>query len=264
MKTITGSVGFGGVNNTADVLTVQSLLNDNRGRVLGARDVAIDGIAGPQTIQAIRLFQQQIVKSIIPDGRVDPNGLTFRELGQTDNGGTHISVTSAANIAVVGAGKLRFPLRKRPSLDYHKGPKGGARYFGANRKTHSGGFRAHAGIDLIAPKGTEILAIADGEIIQDMYHFYLGTYALEVRHDGGFVVRYGEIMGVASGVKKGSKVKRGQVIAYVGLLSSGSSMLHFEMYSGTANGSLSATNKPYYRRSDLIDPTSYIDAATLI
>ncbi len=68
--------------------------------------------------------------------------------------------------------------------------------------------------------------------------------------------------GAAGGA--GNSVARGQVIAFVGKLESGSSMLHFEMYAGTASGSLTVRgNPPYQRRSDLLDPTPYLDQATL-
>ena len=45
-----------------------------------------------------------------------------------------------------------FPLRARPPDDYHTG----GRNFGASR---SGGARKHAGCDLIAAPGTEILCM---------------------------------------------------------------------------------------------------------
>jgi murein DD-endopeptidase MepM/ murein hydrolase activator NlpD len=79
-----------------------------------------------------------------------------------------------------------FPHRQRPNLDYHTY----ARNFGAPR---SGGTRKHAGCDLIAPKGTEILAMADGQVIQGPYYFYEGTYALEVKHDNGMFILYCDI-----------------------------------------------------------------------
>jgi hypothetical protein len=54
------------------------------------------------------------------------------------------------------------------------------------------------------------------------------------------------------------------LIAYVGQLQSGSSMLHFEMYSGAGSGRLTVrSNTPYQRRADLIDPTNHLDQATL-
>lgn len=148
-----------------------------------------------------------------------------------------------------------FPLRQKPNIDYHNG----GRHFTAPR---NGGTRKHAGCDLIAAKGTEILAMADGQVIQSPYYFFSGTYALEVKHDNGMVVRYCEIsQTLPRGIKSGARVSRGQVIAYVGRLDSGSSMLHLEMYQGTKSGPLTQTGNIYKRRSDLVDPTPYLDNA---
>lgn len=75
---------------------------------------------------------------------------------------------------------------------------------------------AQAGCDLLADRGTEILAIENGTIIQGPYCFYSSTYALEVKHDSGIVVRYGEILQtVPRGISPGARVSKGQVIAHV-------------------------------------------------
>lgn len=155
--------------------------------------------------------------------------------------------------------KLVFPLRKRPTESY----KSGAREFGANR---AGGNRKHAGCDLKAPVNTEIFCMADGKVIRGPYYFYEGTYALEVQHQDGMIVRYGEILAKSpKGIKEDAQVKQGQLIAFVGKLNSGNSMLHLEMYSGKGKGQLTqADNPPYKRRSDLINPTQYLDDAVLL
>lgn len=153
---------------------------------------------------------------------------------------------------------LLFPLRKRPAP---YGYKDGGRQFGAYRNVN----RLHAGCDLLAPEGTEVLAIDNGTVIQGPYLFYDVVYALEVKHDSGIVVRYGEIrQSVPRGISAGARVSKGQVIGYVGLMTSGSSMLHFEMYKGTVNGELTTGSGPYRRRSDLMDPTPFLDAAPLL
>lgn len=68
-----GSVGQGAKNDRDDVELVQQLLADN-----GVSPGAIDGVCGAKTIAAIRKFQSRFLRS--PDGRVDPDGRTFREL----------------------------------------------------------------------------------------------------------------------------------------------------------------------------------------
>ena len=149
-----------------------------------------------------------------------------------------------------------FPLRERPTHSYLTNP----RNFGANRANG----RLHAACDLYRPSVGEVVrAVEGGEIIRGPYLFYQGTYAIEVKHDSGFVARYGEITSKkAPGVEPGAKVARGQMIGYLGKVNSNccSPMLNFELYSGTATGPLTQDRKPYQRRSDLINPTSSLQA----
>lgn len=150
-----------------------------------------------------------------------------------------------------------FPLPFVPTQSY----KTGGRRFGANRDD---GKRKHAACDLIAPKGTEIYAVETGKVTYGPYLFYRGTYAIEFKLDSGKVVRYCEIEKVATGIAVGSTVTEGSVIAYVGKMYV-DSMLHFELYDGTGSGPLTVrSNPPYQRRSDLIDPTSYLDGCALL
>ena len=150
-----------------------------------------------------------------------------------------------------------FPLPFRPKQDYHKG----GLKFGAQRE---GGGRKHAACDLIAPKGTEIYAVEDGEVVRGPYPFYHGTDAIEFKlTSSGRVVRYGEILKAAPGVHVGVKLKEGDLIAFVGKMHR-DSMLHFELYDGSASGNLTdRSNKPFQRRKDLIDPTDYLDGCTM-
>lgn len=143
-----------------------------------------------------------------------------------------------------------FPLAFVPELSYKKG----GRKFGARRK----GARKHAACDLIAPEWTKIYAVAEGEIIRGPYRFYRGTFAIEVQHPN-FIARYTEIKEVAVGLRVGSKISKGQVIAYVGKMYV-DSMLHFELYRGDGTGRLTQRNNPpFQRRSDLINPTPFLD-----
>lgn len=75
---IMGSVGRGGVNQSADARTVQTLLNNNRS--LPLQKLTVDGAVGPKTIAAIEEFQRRVVKMHLPDGRVDPGGKTLKAL----------------------------------------------------------------------------------------------------------------------------------------------------------------------------------------
>src|SRR5262245_11187080 len=78
-KQIGGSVGQGGRNTRADVVTVQELLNrvsDSQGGP--PSPVAVDGLIGPETVGAVTRFQKKNFGW--SDGRVDPNGHTLARL----------------------------------------------------------------------------------------------------------------------------------------------------------------------------------------
>ncbi|MBD2851028.1 M23 family metallopeptidase [Acinetobacter baumannii] len=150
-----------------------------------------------------------------------------------------------------------FPLKARTN-SY----KNGFARFGSNR---SGGKRKHAGCDLYAPTGTEIRAMADGKV-RVVKGFYSGTDVIEIVHKK-HIIRYGEVLEGKSLVKVGDDVKRGQTIGYVGKLTVQvpSMMLHLEMYSNPKDTSPLTVrgNNAYQRRSDLIDPTTFLDNSTL-
>lgn len=153
---------------------------------------------------------------------------------------------------------LLFPLFQRPKESY----KEGARRFGSNR----GKGRKHAGIDLYAPVGTPVRAMADG-VVLSTEHFYCGAHAIEVAHEN-FIARYGEVSKSNIKVKRGDKVRRGQVLAEVGKLAGiAYSMLHLEMFETTKSPSVKTLTQygvgPYMRREDLMDPTSSIDNAVM-
>ncbi len=87
MDRINGSVGRGGQNEHADVLLVQKKLNKNLHLMGGAAPVPEDGTLDARTQDAIIVFQRVAVRIPTPDGRVDPQGRTWRMLagdqGQT-------------------------------------------------------------------------------------------------------------------------------------------------------------------------------------
>lgn len=87
---------------------------------------------------------------------------------------------------------------------------------------------AHNGVDLIAPQGDAVLAVADGTVT-DVISSRKGLgNVVEITHPGGYVTRYAHLADIA--VSRGQKVARGRRIASVGI--SGNSFaphLHFEM-----------------------------------
>src|SRR5262245_5134907 len=132
--------------------------------------------------------------------------------------------------------------------------------FGATRSKG----RVHAGCDIYVPAGTEVRAVAAGTIRVDLSSFYQGTASLVIDHYF-FTVRYGEMSfepPIRSGVYSNpltGQVEEGRILGYVKRTKYPIPMLHFEMYSGTAKGPLTnPKNKPMQRRSDLLDPTAWL------
>jgi Membrane proteins related to metalloendopeptidases len=74
--------------------------------------------------------------------------------------------------------------------------------------------KMHAGLDFTAPQGTPIYATADGTV--KMSGFSDGGYGnhVVINHGYGYETLYGHM--VRTKAKKGQKVKRGEVIGYVG------------------------------------------------
>jgi len=88
--------------------------------------------------------------------------------------------------------------------------------------------RMHTGIDFTAPRGTPVYATADGSVESPNAAMSGYGIAIVINHGFGYETLYGHLSRVA--VRPGTKVKRGQIIGYVG--STGLSVaphLHYEV-----------------------------------
>lgn len=99
--------------------------------------------------------------------------------------------------------------------------------FGKRISPFSGRLSNHNGIDISARPGTPIIAPASGVITYSRFNGGFGRF-LRLNHGYGVITHYGHLSKVD--VKVGQKVKRGDVIAYVGNtgLSTGPH-LHYEV-----------------------------------
>lgn len=99
--------------------------------------------------------------------------------------------------------------------------------FGYRIDPFTGRVKMHEGLDIAAPPGTPIIAPADGTVKFAGERRGFGL-TLEINHGYGYTTLYGHCQRIA--LEKGEKVKRGDVIAYVG--STGKSTgphLHYEV-----------------------------------
>jgi murein DD-endopeptidase MepM/ murein hydrolase activator NlpD len=105
--------------------------------------------------------------------------------------------------------------------------------------------KKHTGIDFGAPAGTPIYASGDGVIEEAYYSQVYGNF-IQLRHTNGYGTLYGHMTSYARGMRKGVRVKQGQVIGYVG--STGMSTgphLHYEViYWGTKVNPSSVKSPP--------------------
>ncbi|MBW1824617.1 MAG: M23 family metallopeptidase [Deltaproteobacteria bacterium] len=75
--------------------------------------------------------------------------------------------------------------------------------------------RPHSGVDYAAPTGTPVEAICDGKIIFIGWKNDYGK-CIKLRHNHIYTSYYGHLSRFAKGMKRGKRVKQGQVIGYVG------------------------------------------------
>ena len=74
----------------------------------------------------------------------------------------------------------------------------------------------HEAIDILAPRGTEVVAVEDGKVAKLFTSVAGGLTIYQFDPKEDFVYYYAHLDSYAAGVKEGDAVKRGQVIGYVG------------------------------------------------
>lgn len=99
-----------------------------------------------------------------------------------------------------------------------KTPIEGARlssYYGSRKHPVLGYTRMHKGVDFSAPTGTPIMAAGDGVIERASWFGSFGNY-VRIRHNGSYKTAYAHMSKYGRGIKKGVRVRQGQIIGYVG------------------------------------------------
>jgi len=113
-----------------------------------------------------------------------------------------------------------------------KTPINGARLsssFGKRKHPILGFTKMHTGTDFAAPKGTPIMASGDGIVIKSSWCGGGGN-CVKIKHNSVYQTVYAHMSKFGRGIKKGVRVKQGQIIGYVGStgLSTGPH-LHYEV-----------------------------------
>ncbi len=77
-------------------------------------------------------------------------------------------------------------------------------------------YRPHLGIDYAAPMGTPVETVGDGRVIFMGWNGGYGKF-VKIRHNRVYTTTYGHLSRYAKGLKKGKKVRQGDLIGYVGV-----------------------------------------------
>jgi len=114
-----------------------------------------------------------------------------------------------------------------------KTPIDGARLssrFGTRKHPILGYRRAHKGVDFAASRGTPIKAAGDGVVERADRYGSFGNY-IRIRHANGYKTAYAHLKGFRRGVRKGKRVRQGDIIGYVGTTGrSTGPHLHYEVH----------------------------------
>lgn len=114
-----------------------------------------------------------------------------------------------------------------------KTPVDGARIssgFGRRKHPVLGYTKVHKGLDFAAPRGTPVYAAGDGVVERANRFSSFGNY-VKIRHNDTYKTAYAHLQKFAKGIHAGSRVKQGQVIAYVGTTGrSTGPHLHYEVH----------------------------------
>jgi murein DD-endopeptidase MepM/ murein hydrolase activator NlpD len=80
-----------------------------------------------------------------------------------------------------------------------------------------GGGREHEAIDILAPMGTPVVAVEDGTIAKLFFSKAGGVTLYQFDPGRDYSYYYAHLDRYAAGLKEGDRVRRGQVLGYVGV-----------------------------------------------
>ena len=111
-------------------------------------------------------------------------------------------------------------------------PINGARLssgYGTRRHPILGYNKMHRGVDFAAPTGTPVFAAGSGTIVYRSRNGAYGNY-LRIRHNSQYSTAYAHLSKFSRSLTKGSRVRQGQVIGFVGTTGrSTGAHLHYEI-----------------------------------
>ena len=122
----------------------------------------------------------------------------------------------------------------------------------------SGG-RTHNAIDIMAPRGTPVVAVSDGTIARRRTNRLGGKVLYVLAPGGGYAFYYAHLDGYAPGIEDGREVRQGDTLGFVGSTGNAAATaphLHFQVLRGRVSarnphGGQAVNPYPMLRRSAL-------------
>ncbi|MGD9538387.1 MAG: peptidoglycan DD-metalloendopeptidase family protein [Alphaproteobacteria bacterium] len=116
--------------------------------------------------------------------------------------------------------------------------------FGMRKHPILGYSKKHKGVDFAAPSGTPVYAAGDGVIEKIGWFSSYGKY-VRIKHNDTYKTAYAHLKSYARGMKVGTRVRQGQVVAYVGTTGrSTGPHLHYEVLKHDAQVNPNGTKLP--------------------
>ena len=225
-------------------LTVTNLRINGKIRSSLYVDAKKSGLAPEVIVEAIRLFSWDVdfQRDIHPGDSYDilvsrrylPDG-TFVEWGDIKSAGLTLKgVTKRIYRFKNNKGEIEYFNKRGVSTQktLMKTPIDGARLssrYGRRKHPILRYTKIHRGIDFAAPIGTPIYAAGNGKVVFVGRKGAYGKY-IRIRHNSRYSTAYAHLSRYRKGIRRGKRVKQGQIIGYVG--STGRSTgphLHYEV-----------------------------------
>ncbi len=136
--------------------------------------------------------------------------------------------SDSGDSASSGEADWRWPVAEDPDLGLGLNDT-----FGPRIQTSAGSYDFHRGIDVSRDVGTQVVAVADGEVTIAGEHASYRDTTVQIRHllsDGTYLIsHYTHLSGVEAGLEVGDIVLQGAPIGLTGQGSSSYPHLHFEL-----------------------------------
>ena len=206
-----------------------------------AIDVGVPVSVLMETIKAFSFdvdFQREIQRgdsfTVLFERFIDDTGLMTREgamlYGELTLSGTplriyrHVLAGGAVEYYNEDGHSIRKALLRTP-IDGARLTSG----YGKRKHPINGYTKMHRGVDFGAATGTPIVAAGGGVVEAAGWNGGYGRY-VRIRHKGKYATAYAHMKGIAKSVKKGKRVRQGQIIGYVGASGNATGPhLHYEV-----------------------------------